>query len=66
MMKIYEVLTWSSATAFDEAFFFQIEASNLADAKKKVAELVTSQEWVRKKLLVERIEEQAERLARCA
>jgi len=63
MMKIYEVLTWSFP---DQAFFFEIEAINLVAAKKKVAELVTSQEWAQKKLLVERIECQAERLARYA
>lgn len=66
MMKTYEVLAWSSVAWYDKAFFFEIEASDLADAQRKVGELVSSQEWAWRELLIERIEDKAEREARCA
>jgi hypothetical protein len=66
MMKIYEILAWSSVTAFDKAFFFEIEASDRAGALAKFAEVAESQEYSWRKLRLERIEAREDRLARLA
>lgn len=66
MMKTYEILAWSSVTALDKAFFFEIEASDFDSAMAKFAEAAESVEYSWRKLRVERIESREDRLARLA
>lgn len=64
MMKTYEALAWSSVGIFDEGFRFEFEASNLAEAQQKYAEIASSQEWAWRKLFLQQIGTVEERNAR--
>jgi hypothetical protein len=62
MMKTYEVLAWSSVTAFDKAFFFEIEALDFDSAMAKYREISESPEYSWRKLRVERWDTREDRM----
>ena len=70
MMKTYEIYAVSYVAGRvgfqDGMFFFEVEATDRLAAGRKFDEMCKSPELAWKQLRIDRIEEKAERLARCA
>jgi hypothetical protein len=65
-MKNYEVVAWSSVTAFDKVFFFEFMALDEKDALAKFSAICDSPEYAQRKLRLESLESTEDRLARIA
>jgi hypothetical protein len=65
-MKTYELLAWSSVTAFDKPFYFEFVAPSYDSAMAKFREVSESEEYAWRKLRLDRIETWEDRMERLA